>query len=301
MPLRLPQLSFAITCEGNELEMFDVKQEDPSSMTAFMASEAGKEFRVTYENHMVDCDLSLLLIIDGETVRKSYVRAREVNRIVGIAKGLTSVLPFKFQELELVDPDEEDAPVVPEMGTIEVRAFRTRALRVVDHQPHEQYGLHRGRVSERSKKAGWHHVSTGDEIPTDGPTSTIIFNYVDRPKAPCATFKVFYRPRALLMAQGVIPGEDVPVETSGGPGTNDRKRTREDVLPGPSKRHAGPAIKSEEMSGTARAQRIRDLQAELNSLTDGRPGSAFKRELRSPSPIVVGSAAGEVVDLTLED
>jgi hypothetical protein len=28
---------------------------------------------------------------------------------------------------------------------------------------------------------------------------------------------------------------------------------------------------------------------------------SVKRELRSPSPIVVGQAAGEVVDLTLED
>lgn len=125
MPLRLPQLSFAITCEGNELEMFDVKQEDPSSMTAFVASEAGKvgafslrknllmslrvnaddcdqQFRVTYENHLVDCDLSLHLIIDGETVRKTYVRAREFTLVVGISKGPTSVLPFKFQELELV-------------------------------------------------------------------------------------------------------------------------------------------------------------------------------------------------------
>jgi hypothetical protein len=32
-----------------------------------------------------------------------------------------------------------------------------------------------------------------------------------------------------------------------------------------------------------------------------RTSSSVKRELRSPSPIVVGKAAGEVVDLTLED
>jgi hypothetical protein len=56
------------------------------------------------------------------------------------------------------DPDVEDAPVVPEMGTIELRAYRTRAVRTVDYQTSAQNGLHRGRVSERSKKAGWHHV-----------------------------------------------------------------------------------------------------------------------------------------------
>ena len=42
MPLRLPQLSFAIICEGNELETYDVKPEGPSSLKAFVASAAGK-------------------------------------------------------------------------------------------------------------------------------------------------------------------------------------------------------------------------------------------------------------------
>ena len=56
------------------------------------------------------------------------------------------------------DPDVEDAPVVPEMGTIDLRAYRTRAVRTVDYQTSAQNGLHQGRVSERSKKAGWHHV-----------------------------------------------------------------------------------------------------------------------------------------------
>ena len=68
------------------------------------------------------------------------------------------------------------------------------------------------------------------------------------------------------MAQGVIPGQDVPVGTSEGPRINDRKRTREDALPGPStKRHAGPAIKNEAMSSAARAQRIRELQVSMDA------------------------------------
>jgi hypothetical protein len=63
------------------------------------------------------------------------------------------------------------------------------------------------------------------------------------------------------MAQGMIPRQDVPVGISEGPRINDRKRTREDALPGPfTKQHAGPAIKNEAMSGAACAQRIRELQ-----------------------------------------
>jgi len=78
---------------------------------------------------------------------------------------------------------------------------------------------------------------------------------------------------ALLMAQGIIAGQDVPVRTSEGPRINDRKRTGEDALPGPSKRRAGSTIKNEDMSATARAQRIRDLQVSRD--TNGFSTSRF--------------------------
>ena len=132
-------------------------------------------------NNLLDFDLSLELRIDGELVHKTYLRAGQYGHILGIYNGTTSVLPFKFQELELVgtftrvsvssfgrllslillsdeDPDVEDAPVVPDTGVIELRAFRTRAIRTIGNLPRADFGLHSGRVSERSKKAGWHHV-----------------------------------------------------------------------------------------------------------------------------------------------
>jgi hypothetical protein len=73
----------------------------------------------------------------------------------------------------------------------------------------------------------------------------------------------------LLMAQGVIPK---PVGTNGAFGFNDRKRTREDGLPGPSKRHSTSSVKNEELSATARAQRIRDLRvsSSVNSFSMSR-------------------------------
>jgi hypothetical protein len=199
MPLHSPYLSFAIECDENELETFDVRQDGPSSTTAFVASEAGKvgylfspqnllkrmsknfnnrdqQFRVTYRNNLLDIDLALLLRIDGEVVRRPYLPAGQHASTLGIHKNSTSLLPFKFRELELVgmftalvltpivpylppeDPDMEEAPVVPEMGTIEVQAFRTQVIRTAQNLRVANYGLHGGRVSERSKMAGWHHV-----------------------------------------------------------------------------------------------------------------------------------------------
>jgi hypothetical protein len=42
MPLNLPAMSAAIVCDGKELETYDVKPESTSSLTGFIASEAGK-------------------------------------------------------------------------------------------------------------------------------------------------------------------------------------------------------------------------------------------------------------------
>jgi len=40
MPLQ--PLNFAIICDDHELETYDVKQDDPNSIRAHVASEAGK-------------------------------------------------------------------------------------------------------------------------------------------------------------------------------------------------------------------------------------------------------------------
>jgi len=42
MPLSLPSLAVALKCDENELETYDVKQEGPNSISASVASEAGK-------------------------------------------------------------------------------------------------------------------------------------------------------------------------------------------------------------------------------------------------------------------
>jgi len=126
------------------------------------------------------------LYIDGKRIHKRYVRIqagqRKQRKVLGIRKSDTSVLPFKFQELQLVgalpqliptcpfltfvteDPDLfETAPVVPEVGMVEVRAFRVRIKGMVKRHQYgidPKYGsrLHQGQVSERSKQAGRHHV-----------------------------------------------------------------------------------------------------------------------------------------------
>ena len=61
-----------------------------------------QQFRVTYRNELLDTDLVIHLRMDGEVIRRTYLPAGHYNRIVGVYKNSTSLLPFKFQELELV-------------------------------------------------------------------------------------------------------------------------------------------------------------------------------------------------------
>lgn len=113
--------------------------------------------------------------------------------------------------------------------------------------------------------------STADAVPTHTP-SEIVYDRIDPKDAPCASIKVFYRPRGgffsclscnlakalpdLLMAQGVIIEHDVGAEISGESEVNDRKRVREDESPGPSKRRTRPTIKKVEFGS-----RVRQIQA----------------------------------------
>jgi hypothetical protein len=131
----------------------------------------------------LDIRLAADLYIDGVRTHNGFLKAGRQRQVLGIRKTVSSVLPFKFQELELVgafpqflgqhvacfphllianeDPDVENAPVddvvVPEMGTIEIRTFRCRTVRTAQYH-NRGHRLHQGRVSKRSNKAGWHHV-----------------------------------------------------------------------------------------------------------------------------------------------
>lgn len=118
------------------------------------------------------------------------------------------------------DLDMEDAPAAPEMGTIELKTYRCRTRYFREPSKQSVYeDLHRGRVSERSKKAGWHHIAyvpsvvvfligitevapsssrTGDEIPVSFRPNEVEVDYLD-PWAgpPFASVKISYRPRGI--------------------------------------------------------------------------------------------------------
>ena len=122
MPLSLPAMNVAIVCEGRELEMFGVKQDGMTSLTAFIASEAGKvsgspslncerygtnyfafqQFKITFSNNLPNFEVVIFLYVDGRLVQSVCLQAWSSSEILGPYTNAHSILPFKFQELQLV-------------------------------------------------------------------------------------------------------------------------------------------------------------------------------------------------------
>ncbi|KAI9441455.1 hypothetical protein H4582DRAFT_1932784 [Lactarius indigo] len=284
MPLSLSSMNAAVVCNDKELETYDVKQEGTSSLTAFIASEAGKQFKITYSNNLTDFVLDLHLYIDGQFLRSTCVRSGSSREFLGPYNGVRSILPLKFQELQLVDPDLEDAPIASEAGTIELKVYRCRILgrTTVPQTQLMSKGLRGGRVSELSKKIGWHHVATGNEIPAKPRPrkNKLDLHYFDpRTGSAACVYQDILSPQR---AQGIIPENGTSRQRSP---TNNKKRAREDGSLSPSR--SRQKIKREDLSEDAREQRIRALQ-----------GTSVKRERKSP---IVVRHAREVVDLTLDD
>ncbi|KAI9441450.1 hypothetical protein H4582DRAFT_2073628 [Lactarius indigo] len=227
-------MNAAIVCDGKELETYDVKQEGTSSLTAFIASEAGKQFKIKFSNNLTNFEFAILLHIDGRRVQTMHYRPGESGEFLGPYNSACSILPYKFHELQLVGP-----------------------LSLFTHKD-----LHQGRVSERSKKAGWHHVATGDEIPVEPRPNSVILDYLDPwTGPPYASIKVFYRPRELLRAQGIIPADDLGRQEYP---VNNETRAREGGSPGPSRSH--PNMKREELS--------RDAARRANASSPGQLGGS---------------------------
>lgn len=116
-------MNVAIICEGRELETYNVKQEGASSLTAFVASEAGKvraffpprtaadcrtnhfafqQFKIAFSNNLPNFEVAVFLHVDGRLVQTMCLQASLSSEILGPYTNTHSILPFKFQELQLV-------------------------------------------------------------------------------------------------------------------------------------------------------------------------------------------------------
>ncbi|KAN0130156.1 hypothetical protein V8E53_012101 [Lactarius tabidus] len=275
MPLNLPAMNAAIVCDGKELDTYDVKQNGTSSLTAFVAGEDGKQFKIKVSNNLTDFTLAVVLFADGWPVKTKYLPVGMSNEWSGVYDSSHSTLPCKFHR-QRVDPGLQDKPVSPRMGTMEFKAFRCHKPVSVETLPVEQVSdedHHWRRFPRLRKGLGWHHIAvpaTGDELAVGKRPPAVRIDYVDPWTGPSyASIKIIYRPREVLSAQGVtIPLKEMENLRLESPIEN--KHVGEGGSPGPSGSGSGPKIKKEEISELEAimivAKRIQALQNYLNAM-----------------------------------
>ncbi|KAJ3984247.1 hypothetical protein F5890DRAFT_1518235 [Lentinula detonsa] len=186
-----------------------------ASTSGWISSEAGKKFSVYWHNAERDITLEAVVSIDGvecnrhvmlaakdfpdrpDTVRVSYTRTSESTR-----------RDFIFSVIKLTD-DDEWLPLVDytKFGVITLELWRLRVNRVVRQQlQHDCYKpliLEPQVLHEQTKRSGIHHVRFGEEYNVSRPTVDMVDGQkMDR--VPYASFLFRYRPRDMLLAQGVI-------------------------------------------------------------------------------------------------
>ncbi|KAI0272521.1 hypothetical protein BC834DRAFT_966535 [Gloeopeniophorella convolvens] len=180
-----------------------------------------------------------------------------------------------------------------------------------------------GLVSETSKAIGFNQASLGSaphkEVEQD---AELWYTREDDSHEPLVVFEFRHRPASLLQAMDIMPRparENVVEER---PQTEKRPRSPSSTLSQPQKvsrtdkrsalRHASTLVETadiklehsdpvdEEAVLRSLQDSVKAIQNQIESLRARQGNNMSVKRERAPSPIRVGSANGEVIDLTLD-
>ncbi|RDX42450.1 hypothetical protein OH76DRAFT_1411128 [Lentinus brumalis] len=202
-----------ISCNGKPLAEYCVQPEgsDGKTIACFVPSECGKSFVIEWRDHVKQSHLRFVTNLDGKEVGGNRCIPGGKGHREGVRTNPTTRKPFKFANLLTTDDEEEVGMTSHEkLGEIMVGVSRIRAeYRSVQRSWNPKFHP-TGAVHERSKKAGAHCVTLGEDRRI--PTSRIQTRStpLNPREGDVARFIFRYRPLALLQAQGIVPlPEDV--------------------------------------------------------------------------------------------
>ncbi|THH09514.1 hypothetical protein EW145_g1957 [Phellinidium pouzarii] len=178
-----------------------------STVTSWIASESGKEFAILFCAEHFPSSLQLVIFIDGvELVNRGYDQRKMGKEIVcsGVSIDANTVKPFIFADI--VFSDEASTFGATQLG--DVGTIRVEILQVVFTESRDPTyyvpGMGNDPTQKRSRINGARGICLGEQkalrtkkmnsMPFDpsNPDPIVVFNYI-------------YRPRAMLLAQGIIP------------------------------------------------------------------------------------------------
>ncbi|EJD00630.1 uncharacterized protein FOMMEDRAFT_22382 [Fomitiporia mediterranea MF3/22] len=201
--LRITDSSTGLT---NVLEEFGA-QVVGNIITSWVASESGKEFEIMFRAENYPCSLQLVIFVDGiELVNRGYDQRKMGREIIcqGVSIDADTVKPFVFSDI--VFPEEDT--VFDHTGMDDVGTIRIELLQVVfTESRHPKYhvpSLSNDPLQKHSCIAGARGVRLGEQRRYRTKKMTSMPFDPENP-GPVAVFKYVYRPRAMLISQGIIP------------------------------------------------------------------------------------------------
>ncbi|KAA1470289.1 hypothetical protein DENSPDRAFT_836056 [Dentipellis sp. KUC8613] len=280
-----------IMCDGAIVPHYRLSEQGHDTLSCYVTSETGKEFSIQFTDQRRETETRVDCWIDGNYWTGKSARAGRNLLIWGARDSPNTRAAFRFSELTLVDEDEGPG-YSGNIGVIEIRVHRvqnapchpSRITRRYEHREPPQIGP----ISERSKKGGWHQVSLGSsQVSLWRPPATRTI-YLDGRDHPFVIFRFFYRPRALLQAEGIIP-RPLAIE--------DGRRQHASTLLVRQPNHARHHRYNNQPGGSSGAGASRPALGVIDLDSDENTAPV---KLERRSPIRVGEWAGQVIDLTLD-
>ncbi|OCH94516.1 hypothetical protein OBBRIDRAFT_124152 [Obba rivulosa] len=197
-----------IVCNGNEVEEYAVTRVDDHVVECFIASSAGEKFSLRFRNNLRDEYIQFKYFMDGISLDSFVCGPDATKDVVGVSVSKDKSRPFIFSSVETTDDESAHAEdtVAQALGTIEIHCFRCVLVGDSVFQDGQSSGLECRPIHERSKKAGVHRISLGQEFTSR--TTRCMTRLIDSRDSPYAIYRIRYRPRAVLIAQGIIQSQE---------------------------------------------------------------------------------------------
>ncbi|KAH9833215.1 uncharacterized protein C8Q71DRAFT_909680 [Rhodofomes roseus] len=203
-----------VECDGTQIHEHRINQGAGNTMSCFIQSETGKEFRLRCNNR-TGWWLSIQCSFDGRTITQQCgCPPQQDSPAFQVGAGPNTIKPFKFAQVML--PGVGMQWMVPDthnLGLIELKVWRCRrgddAPSVPQHliQSHissiEVAEFEHNVLVAQQDKAAMHCTVLGGSEPVIGnlPVASLP---LDSPEHPFAVFRFHYRPIEILQSIGVI-------------------------------------------------------------------------------------------------
>lgn len=209
--MRLGEVQVHVICDGCPLEEYATDSEPVGerTLTCYIPSEAGKEFKIVSRSSLSTETLAGKLTIDGSRVRSFTVKPLGTQDVGSVHVSPTVQRPFIFSEIRTSDAADALVPRAANMhqiGIIQVELYRTVPQGRTQWTPREtELNALGAAVPESVKIVGGHQASLGASQPSrDGTPHRTTMTLLDHHDTPYARFIFRYRARDVLRAQGII-------------------------------------------------------------------------------------------------